>query len=164
MDRSKTLLIDRETQLGEDEDGTFGRIKTPDGWSCYSVELPWRGNQQRISCIPEGEYPLRLRRSGIIERTTRRAKKKGHGPIMLYGYEIDEVEGRDLIMLHIANHIGHLLGCVGMGNGRSAWYVSEFEQEMPAVTQSTRTFYQLMSHIEKCGCNRALIGRAVPAR
>ena len=30
---------------------------------CKTIELPWRSNQPRISCIPEGQYLLRKRHS-----------------------------------------------------------------------------------------------------
>jgi hypothetical protein len=79
---------------------------------CYTIELPWLGNQRRISCIPEGEYILQKRFS---------PKFKWHLHLM-------NVPGRDLILIHRANDAKkELLGCIapvskhtGIGKGSSS--------------------------------------------
>jgi hypothetical protein len=38
--------------------GTLGKIIAPD-IQCYSIELPWKNNEQNISCIIAGAYPYR---------------------------------------------------------------------------------------------------------
>jgi hypothetical protein len=79
---------------------------------CYTIELPWLNNQQRISCISEGEYVLQKRFS---------PKFKWHLHLM-------NVPGRDLILIHPANDAKkELLGCIapvskhtGIGKGSSS--------------------------------------------
>ncbi|MFT4972889.1 MAG: hypothetical protein ACI9JY_002095 [Saprospiraceae bacterium] len=66
---------------------------------CYTIELPWLGNQRSISCIPEGEYILQKRFS---------LKFKWH-------LHLKNVLGRDLILIHPANdNKKELLGCIAL--------------------------------------------------
>lgn len=79
---------------------------------CKTIELPWRQNARRISCIPEGTYVLRKRYS---------ARFKWH-------FEVVGVPGRSAILLHPANDAGReLKGCIapvlrhtGAGRGSSS--------------------------------------------
>lgn len=68
-----------------------------------TVELAWRYNQAKISCIPCGEYQV-----------VRRSSPK-------YGdhFHILEVPGRSLILIHIANYFSDLLGCIGVGESHT---------------------------------------------
>lgn len=80
-----------------DEDGTNGTIYIDGNKICHSIELPWRENERRISCIPEGTYPLRKRNS---------KKYKDH-------LEILDVENRAAILIHSANKAAtELRGCI----------------------------------------------------
>ena len=93
-------------------EGTQGVLEWNGTIVCYTIELPWLGNQRRISCIPEGEYILQKRFS---------PKFKWHLHLM-------NVPGRDLILIHPANDaINELLGCIapvtkntGIGKGSSS--------------------------------------------
>lgn len=89
--------------------GTFGALFRPDGSRiAYSLELPWRENRRRVSCIPPGTYPVRW----IV------TDKRPAGVYLLAG-----VPGRDSILIHSANVAGDvalgyesdLLGCIGLG-------------------------------------------------
>lgn len=79
---------------------------------CKTIELPWLGNEPRISCIPEGSYLLRKRCS---------LKFKWH-------FEVVGVPGRKDILIHPANHAAkELKGCIapvlqhtGEGKGSSS--------------------------------------------
>lgn len=86
--------------------GTFGRLTVGDQ-SWFTVERPWLNNKPGISCIPEGTYPLKLRTSGIVSRTTSGNYSKG--------WEVTKVPGRSLIMLHIGNTMDDLEGCIAPG-------------------------------------------------
>lgn len=80
-----------------DEDGTNGTIYIDGQKVCHSIELPWRENERRISCIPEGTYPMRKRNS---------KKYKEH-------LEIPDVENRAAILIHCANNAEkELRGCI----------------------------------------------------
>ncbi len=93
-------------------EGTQGVLEWNGTLICYTIELPWLGNQRRISCIPEGEYFLQLRFS---------PKFKWHFLLM-------DVLGRDLILIHPANDAKmELLGCIapvtkhtGIGKGSAS--------------------------------------------
>jgi hypothetical protein len=78
-------------------EGTQGILEWNGTIVCYTIELPWLGNQRQISCIPEGEYILQKRFS---------PKFKWHFLLM-------DVPGRDLILIHPANDAKlELLGCI----------------------------------------------------
>ena len=107
--------------------GTFGRLSVG-GFACYTVERPWEGNAPHVSCIPTGTYPLRLRPSPIVQRTS------GHEQ----GWEVCDVPGRKLIMLHVANTMDDVEGCIGVGKGLG------FVAGKWAVTSSKTAFSELM--------------------
>nr|BDD48058.1 hypothetical protein 12 [Pseudomonadaceae bacterium] len=128
MTKTITLYRDAYTDMG-----TFGRIVLPTGWQCLTVERPWIGNQTSVSCIPEGVYELRKRRSGVVERTT--------GGEFKEGWEVTDVPGRTYIMIHPANHKDHLEGCIAPGMALG-WINSLW-----AVTDSMRAFQKLMRRL-----------------
>ncbi|SHG31122.1 hypothetical protein SAMN05444396_10832 [Flavobacterium segetis] len=93
-------------------EGTQGMLEWNGTLVCYTIELPWLGNQRRISCIPEREYVLQKRFS----------------PKFKWHLHLRNVPGRDLILIHPANDAKkELLGCIapvtqhsGVGKGRSS--------------------------------------------
>lgn len=90
-------------------EGTQGTLEWNGTLVCYTIELPWLHNQQRVSCIPEGEYVLQKRFS----------------PKFKWHLHLRNVPGRDLILIHPANDAKtELLGCIapvtyhtGIGKG-----------------------------------------------
>lgn len=77
--------------------GTNGILSLDGKEICRTIELPWRGNQRRISCIPEGTYLIRKRYSN---------KFRWH-------FELLGVRNRDLILIHPANDaLKELNGCI----------------------------------------------------
>jgi len=87
--------------------GTFGTIELPSGRKLYTVEPPWVGNKQSVSCIPDGVYKLRLRDSGVVNRSS--------GGEFKAGWEIVAVPNRTFIMLHPGNWPHNFEGCIGFG-------------------------------------------------
>ena len=93
-------------------EGTQGTLEWNGTKVCYTIELPWLHNQQRVSCIPEGEYVLQKRFS----------------PKFRWHLHLRNVPGRDLILIHPANDAKmELLGCIapvskhtGIGKGSSS--------------------------------------------
>ena len=78
-------------------EGTQGVLEWNGTIVCYTIELPWLHNQQRVSCIPEGEYVLQKRFS----------------PKFKWHLHLRNVPGRDLILIHPANDAKtELLGCI----------------------------------------------------
>lgn len=79
------------------QDGTNGKLKLKGRLICYTIELPWRDNTSRVSCIPEGKYELRKRYS------------QRHG----WHLEIVGVRHRNHILFHTANYaLKELKGCI----------------------------------------------------
>ena len=109
------------------EQGTFGQLTTPNGKKFHTVELPWRNNQRRISCIPAGRYRCGWHPS----------RKFGIVPIL------KNVPNRDAILMHKGNYAGDVqagyksdyLGCIGIGVGLASVRVGDKMQKM--ITSST---------------------------
>ena len=100
--------------------GTNGLLYADGQFVCSSIELPWLNNQHGISCIPEGSYTLLLRYS------------PKHGEHL----EVENVPGRDLILVHPANNaLTELKGCIApvtalTGPGSGALSVKAFYRLM----------------------------------
>ncbi len=88
-------------------DKPFG--STQGKFLCFTIELPWKSNKRKISCIPEGTY----------EVVPRYSKKFKHHLIL------KNVNDRSLILFHPANDaLTELKGCIapvtylsGVGKG-----------------------------------------------
>lgn len=116
MARRKTTAYNASLELVRrfsGEQGTLSEIFATDAKGvrkrkCYAVELPWKNNEKRVSCIPDGSYPLIFKKSG---RFYNRYKAKFKHQFIL---EIGRVpDGRYAILMHIANYpLSELLGCV----------------------------------------------------
>lgn len=80
---------------------TFGHLVDDDETIvCCTMELPWHDNEPQISCIPPGKYTCKRRPSPHFQCDV---------------FEIRGVPGRSLILLHPANYIRELRGCVALG-------------------------------------------------
>ena len=78
-------------------DGTNGKLECEGKFICYAIELPWKNNEKRVSCIPEGKYFIRKRYS---------QKFKWH-------LEVVDVKNRSFILFHPANNaLKELNGCI----------------------------------------------------
>lgn len=66
---------------------------------CKTLELAWRNNERRISCIPVGTY-----------KVVRRASPK-------YGahFHLTNVPNRNLILIHNGNYHFQINGCILVG-------------------------------------------------
>ena len=78
-------------------DGTNGKLECEGKFICNTIELPWKNNETKVSCIPEGKYFIKKRYSN---------KYKLH-------LEILDVKNRSLILFHPANNaLQELKGCI----------------------------------------------------
>lgn len=78
-------------------EGTNGMLLIDAQLGCYTIELPWKDNHARISCIPEGKYLIKKRFS------------------QKYGWhlEVCDVPNRKYILFHPANDAQReLQGCI----------------------------------------------------
>jgi hypothetical protein len=79
---------------------------------CFTIELPWRNNEQRVSCIPEGRYEL-----------TRR-----YSPRFGWHLLVNNVVKREFILIHAFNDalkeskgcIAPVSVCTGEGKGNNS--------------------------------------------
>ena len=90
-------------RLEENRKQTLGRLFLFDGldliFECCTLELPDKDNKRNISCIPTGEYNVKIRES----------EKYG------LHYQVENVMMRDYILIHPANYYKQLRGCIAVG-------------------------------------------------
>ena len=70
-------------------------------YTCRTIELPNKNNLKRFSCIPEGCYKV--------------IKEQPQGHFNYIHFRVLDVPGRDGILIHIANYISQLQGCIAVG-------------------------------------------------
>lgn len=76
--------------------GTFGMLLFQDKVFCATLELPYKDNQKKVSCIPEGYY--------FCSRT--------HSPKFGDVFQVMDVPNRDNILFHAGNTIADIEGCI----------------------------------------------------
>ena len=91
-------------RISDDGTQTLGELAINDLngvtlFSCKTLELPYKDNMKRKSCIPKGTYKVKKRSS------------------LKYGshFHIQDVPNRDFILIHNANYWFQLLGCIAVG-------------------------------------------------
>jgi hypothetical protein len=78
-------------------EGTNGKLECEGKFICKTIELPWKNNETKVSCIPEGKYFIRKRYSKRFQ----------------WHLEIINVKNRSLILFHSANNaLQELKGCI----------------------------------------------------
>lgn len=91
---SSTELVLTRTYFSK---GTNGALEFQGKFICHTIELPWKNNTQKVSCIPEGDYFIQKRYSTRFQ----------------WHLEITGVSGRSLILFHPANYaLKELEGCI----------------------------------------------------
>jgi hypothetical protein len=75
-------------------------------FSAASLELAWRNNESRVSCIPIGNYKAVRRRSAKYQESYH-----------VQELDADQVNGRDWILIHKGNYHTDILGCILLGEG-----------------------------------------------
>ena len=117
VDKANLLLI-RDSFTDK---AVLGKLYLNSEFYGHTLELAWKENQKRISCIPKGVYEV----------------KKRHTEKSKYKYEhlhILDVPDRELILMHIGNYPKNSKGCILVGNTRALNFVGE----------SRKAFYKLM--------------------
>jgi hypothetical protein len=78
-------------------DGTNGKLECEGKLICNTIELPWKMNETKVSCVPEGKYFIRKRYSRKFQ----------------WHLEVVDVKNRSLILFHPANNaLKELNGCI----------------------------------------------------
>ena len=102
------LLIIRDTFT---DVSTIGNLYLDGEWLCDTLENPYLNNQRNISCIPEGQYKVRL-------RTARESATKDYLHLL-----VQDVPDRSLILFHSGNTAKDTRGCVLVGIGTEQDFV-----------------------------------------
>lgn len=125
-----TLTLIRTSRTDKQTLGVL-TVHSPKGevlFECRTLELPWRENVRNISCIPEGTYPIRSRVS---------QKYGAHLHIL-------DVPDRSLILIHEANFVRQLRGCIAVGKK----HVDIDGDGLQDVTNSIITKRQLLKYVD----------------
>lgn len=91
------------TRIKSDVRGTIGYITQDDNLICYTLELPWKNNEPKVSCIPTGSYECVFWNSPKFGNT----------------YEVMNVPNRSKILLHSGNTVNDIEGCILLGMSQS---------------------------------------------
>ena len=102
----KIIIIHRDEQS---EKQTLGVCYVKDEncniiFKSEAIERGWMDNKSRISCIPPGEYPVKLEYSNRFKTDL---------------YEIFNVPNRSECKFHAANYARQLNGCIALGSNRA---------------------------------------------
>tara|TARA_R100000995_G_scaffold18009_1_gene7284 strand:- start:4316 stop:4855 length:540 start_codon:yes stop_codon:yes gene_type:complete len=96
------LLILRDTFT---EESTIGELFLNGERFCDTLELPYRDNQRSISCIPIGQYKVRL-------RPARQSATRDYLHLL-----VQNVKNRSHILFHKGNTAKDTRGCILVGQG-----------------------------------------------
>ena len=103
------LLIIRDTFS---EESTMGELFLNGERMCDTLENPWKDNQRNISCIPEGEYKVRL-------RVARESASRNYLHLL-----VQDVPNRKWILFHRGNTAKDTSGCILVGFASKQGFVS----------------------------------------
>ena len=126
LDKGINLLIIREEFT---EESTIGNLYLDSEWLCDTLELPYIDNQKSISCIPAGQYKVRL-------RLARESATRNYLHLL-----VEDVKDRTYILFHRGNAAKDTRGCILVGIGR----------EQNRVKNSTLAMELLMKEILNLG-------------
>ena len=82
---------------------TVGKLFLDGEMFCYTLELPYLDNQRSISCIPEGQYKVRL-------RTAKESATRDYLHLL-----VKDVKDRTYILFHRGNTSKDTRGCILVG-------------------------------------------------
>lgn len=119
--------------------GTNGALFLEGRKICSTIELPWKENQRRISCIPEGRYALSQRYSVRF------------GQHLL----VKDVPDRSYILIHAYNNalkeskgcIAPVSACTGEGEGNFSRLSLQqlLDQTLPVLKKGQPVFLTIQS-------------------
>lgn len=118
----------------------IGELYVNGTFICYTLELPWKKNEENVSCIPSGTYDAYLRYNS--EKASRE-----------WVTELLNVPKRTAIQIHIGNYPRDIDGCTLVGLSTSDNYVGP----------STAAFQLLQDSIFGEGFTRMQIRLARPS-
>jgi hypothetical protein len=114
------LLIIRDTFT---DVSTIGNLYLNGEWLCDTLELPYLDNQRSISCIPAGQYKVRL-------RTAKESASRDYLHLL-----VKDVKDRSYILFHIGNSAKDTRGCVLVGIGTEQDFVKNSRLAMELLVK-----------------------------
>jgi hypothetical protein len=120
----------RLVRVSEYNGATMGALCFDGKPEMLTLEEPWRDNEARVSCIPEGKYTIKRHRSPKFGIT----------------FKVEDVPERSNILFHSGNTANDTEGCILLGQryGNLA--------TMPAVLNSQKAlnrFMQIMNGLSE---------------
>ena len=103
------LLLIRDTFS---EKSTIGELFLNGERMCDTLENPWINNKKNLSCIPRGEYNVRL-------RLPRESATRDYIHLL-----VEDVENRKWVLVHRGNYPKDTSGCILVGLGSQQDFVS----------------------------------------
>ena len=98
--KAVNLLLIRDMFTDE---STIGQLFINGERFCDTLELPYLDNQRSISCIPEGQYKVRM-------RLPRESATRDYLHLL-----VQDVKDRSYILFHIGNTAKDTRGCILVG-------------------------------------------------
>ena len=114
---SINLLLIRDTFSDK---STIGELFINGERFCDTLENPWINNKKNVSCIPRGEYKVRL-------RLARESATRDYLHLL-----VQDVENRSYILFHIGNTPKDTSGCIllGLGSEQDVVYNSTLAMDL----------------------------------
>ena len=100
---------------------TMGKLFLNGEEFCDTLELAWKDNQRSISCIPAGEYKVRL-------RLPRESATRDYIHLL-----VKDVPNRSYILVHIGNTTSDTKGCILVGQSRQQDFVGNSTLAMELI-------------------------------
>ena len=98
-------------RLQKNDSGTSGFLIINGDFFCFTLELPDKGNQTKISCVPIGRYEILERK----EPTTMTMRYRAKYSWFNWHLCLQDVKNRSGIYLHIGNTMSDTYGCILLG-------------------------------------------------
>lgn len=114
----ETIILQRRPST---PNGMQGEMRRNGSHLCFTMERPWLNNKPMVSAIPAGVYPVKRYSSQRFPAA----------------FSIEGVHGRANILIHNANIMTELEGCVAVGDKLGVL------QNLPAVLNSVNTLKML---------------------
>lgn len=122
---SYQITITRRVDNGIQTTGEFKLVSSLGTLSGFTLELPWKENQNNVSCIPKGTYKIELFNSIKFGKC----------------FHVLNVPGRDAILIHKGNYNRDTHGCILPGSA-----LSDIDKDGQVdVTGSGKMMDQLLS-------------------
>ncbi len=120
-------------RLISESDVTLGKLCKPDGTVfCCTLEEPWKDNKRHISCIPAGTYKCVKYNSAKFQDI----------------WEVTNVKGRSLILIHNGNTTDDIEGCILVGKSFGRIKSKKSGKMLPAVLDSKSALSELRMAIK----------------